>query len=163
MSKFILSVSYFSILFVQLMLQGSEAEDADTLFEGKGTKNNRDFQISRKIFQSVIGKISVLLFILSTQFLGNFQRLSDLLHQDFTRRKFRHVLGDLDSRLVELEKFDLFPIYQKTTLSDRTLQLKDLLPEEPLLYATMSIGSQVATQFVLLVFFEQIASFFLYF
>ena len=145
------------------MLQGNEAEGADTLFEGKGTKNNRDFQISRKIFQSVIGKNSVLLFILSTQFLGNFQRLSDLLHQDFTRRKFRHVLGDLDSRLVELEKFDLFPIYQKTTLSDRTLQLKDLLPEEPLLYATMSIGSQVATQFVLLVFFEQIASFFLYF
>ena len=73
-----------------------------------------------------------MLFILSTQFLGNFQRLSDLLHQDFTRRKFRQVLGDLDSRLVELEKFDLFPIYQKTTLSDRTLQLKDLLPEEPL-------------------------------
>lgn len=63
------------------MLQGSEAEDADTLFEGKGTKNNRDFQISRKIFQSVIGKISVLLFILSTQSLGNFQRLSDLLYQ----------------------------------------------------------------------------------
>ena len=56
-----------------------------------------------------------------------------------------------------------FPIYQKTTLSYRTLQLKDLLPEEPLLYATMSIGSQVATQFVLLVFFEQVASFFLYF
>lgn len=106
------------------MLQGNEAEGADTLFEGKGTKNNRDFQISRKIFQSVIGKNSVLLFILSTQFLGNFQRLSDLLHQDFTRRKFRHVLGDLDSRLVELEKFDLFPIYQKTTLSDRTLQLR---------------------------------------
>lgn len=79
-----------------------------------------------------IRKNSVLLFILSTQFLGNFQRLSDLLHQDFTRRKFRHVLGDLDSRLVELEKFDLLLIYQKTTLSDRTLQLKDLLPEEPL-------------------------------
>lgn len=45
------------------MLQGNEAEGADTLFEGKGTKNNRDFQISRKIFQSVIGKNSVLLFI----------------------------------------------------------------------------------------------------
>ena len=63
------------------MLQGNEAEGTDTLFDGKGTKNNRDFQISRKIFQSVIGKISVLLFILSTQFLGNFQRLSDLLYQ----------------------------------------------------------------------------------
>ena len=60
------------------MLQGNEAEGADTLFEGKGTKNNRDFQISRKIFQSVIGKNSVLLFILSTQFLGNFQRLDSL-------------------------------------------------------------------------------------
>ena len=50
--KIVLSVSYYSILFVQLMLQGNEAEGADTLFDGKGTKNNRDFQISRKIFQS---------------------------------------------------------------------------------------------------------------
>lgn len=34
------------------MLQGNEAEGTDTLFDGKDTKNNRDFQISRKIFQS---------------------------------------------------------------------------------------------------------------
>ena len=64
---------------------------------------------------------------------------------------------------ISLRRRFRVPIYQKTTLSDRTLQLKGLLPEEPLLYATMSIGSQVATHFVLLVFFEQIASFFLYF
>ena len=55
--KIVLSVSYYSILFVQLMLQGNEAEGTDTLFDGKGTKNNRDFQISRKIFQSGLEKI----------------------------------------------------------------------------------------------------------
>lgn len=38
------------------MLQGNEAEGADTLFDGKVTKNNRDFQISRKIFQSGLEK-----------------------------------------------------------------------------------------------------------
>ena len=161
------------------MLQGSEAEDADTLFEGKGTKNNRDFQISRKIFQSVIGKISVLLFILSTQFLGNFQRLSDLLYQSletyavisqickFFLNEFIR-LGCNGSTLEEhavnfLAKTISSPSTRRRHCQIETLQLKDLLPEEPLLYATMSIGSQVATQFVLLVFFEQIASFFLYF
>ena len=49
-STFILSVSYYSILIVQLMLQGNEAEGADTLFEGKGTKNNRDFQNTKEDF-----------------------------------------------------------------------------------------------------------------
>lgn len=38
------------------MLQGNEAEGADTLFDGKGTKNNRDFQISRKNFLSGLEK-----------------------------------------------------------------------------------------------------------
>lgn len=38
------------------MLQGNEAEGADTLFDGKVTKNNRDFQISRKIFKSGLEK-----------------------------------------------------------------------------------------------------------
>lgn len=38
------------------MLQGSEAEGTDTLFDGKGTKNNRNFQISRKNFLSGLEK-----------------------------------------------------------------------------------------------------------
>ena len=157
------------------MLQGSEAEDADTLFEGKGTKNNRDFQISRKIFQSVIGKISVLLFILSTQFLGNFQRLSDLLYQSletyaiisqickFFLNEFIR-LGCNGSTLEEHAVNFLAKTISSPSTRRRHCQIELYSKrEEPLLYATMSIGSQVATHFVLLVFFEQIASFFLYF
>ena len=161
------------------MLQGSEAEGADTLFEGKGTKNNRDFQISRKIFQSGLEKF---LSCYSSSAPNSLAISSDFLICSI--KVWRHMLSSRKSASsflmsssglvamavrsksmlsISLRRRFRVPIYQKTTLSDRTLQLKGLLPEEPLLYATMSIGSQVATHFVLLVFFEQIASFFLYF